>query len=88
MSNVPSADASLESRVLNLLASVAPDVDPASVRADLDFRDQFDFDSMALFNVAAAIHQSFGIDIPERDYRNLTSLAKCVAYLRGKLPQI
>jgi acyl carrier protein len=65
---------------------VAPDVDPASVRAEVDFRDQFDFDSMDVFNFAAAIHQTFGIDIPERDYRQLASVAKCVKYLRGKLP--
>jgi acyl carrier protein len=80
------ADASLDSRVLRLLASVAPDVDPATVRPDVDFRDQFDFDSMDVFNFAAALHQSFGIDIPERDYRQLAGLAKCVAYLQGRLP--
>jgi acyl carrier protein len=88
MTNAPtSTDTSLEARVLNLLVSVAPDVDPAAVHPDLDFRDQFDFDSMDLFNFATAIHQTFGIDIPERDYRNLVGLAKCAAYLRTKLPK-
>jgi acyl carrier protein len=80
-----SADASLESRILTLLVGVAPDIDPSAVRPELDFRDQFDFDSMDLFNFAAALHESFGIDIPERDYRNLMSLAKCAAYLGGKV---
>jgi acyl carrier protein len=79
------ADASLESRILTLLVGVAPDIDPGAVRPELDFRDQFDFDSMDLFNFAAALHESFGIDIPERDYRNLMSLAKCAAYLSGKV---
>lgn len=78
---------SLESRILTLLTGVAPDIDPGSVRADVDFRDQFDFDSMDVFNFASAIHQSFGIDIPERDYRSLSSLAKCEAYIRAKTPQ-
>jgi acyl carrier protein len=75
---------SLEQRILSLLVEVAPDIDPATVRADIDFRDQFDFDSMDLFNFAAAIHESFGIDIPEREYRNLAGLAKCAAWLRQK----
>lgn len=78
--------ASLESRILALLGEVAPDIDPASVRPECDFRDQFDFDSMDLFNFAASIHETFGIDIPERDYRQLASLAKCAAYVRRKLP--
>jgi len=82
-----SPGASLESRILALLVGVAPDIDPGAVRPELDFRDQFDFDSMDLFNFAAAIHTSFGVDIPERDYRNLMSLAKCVAYLRRNTPQ-
>src|SRR5581483_10843224 len=83
MTNEQTTDTALEARVLSLLASVAPDVDLATVRADIDFRDQFDFDSMDLFDFAAAIHASLGIDIPERDYRNLVGLAKCVAYLRA-----
>jgi len=76
---------SLEARILALLVEVAPDVDPAGVRPERDFRDQFDFDSMDLFNFATAIHGAFGIDIPERDYRQLASLAKCTAYLGTKL---
>jgi acyl carrier protein len=83
----PAAGTSLESRILALLVAIAPDVDPASVRAELDFRDQFDFDSMDLFNFAVSIHQSFGIDIPESEYRNLASLRKCAAYLQRKLPK-
>lgn len=85
--SAPAAVTPLESRVLALLLEIAPDVEPASVRPELDFRDQFDFDSMDLFNFAVSIHQSFGIDIPERDYRNLASLRKCAAYLEGKLPK-
>jgi acyl carrier protein len=77
--------ASFEERILDLLVGVAPDIDPAAVHPDLDFRDQFDFDSMDLFNFATAVHQSFGIDIPERDYRNLMGLAKCAAYLRQRV---
>lgn len=72
---------SLESWVLELLTQVAPDVDPAAVRPEVDFREQFDFDSMDVYNFAVAIHGALGIDVPERDYRELTSLARCVAYL-------
>jgi acyl carrier protein len=79
-------ETALEPRILELLTHVAPDVDPATVRPDVDFRDQFDFDSMDLFNFAAAVHQAFGIDIPEKDYRDLMSVAKCAAYVRRGRP--
>jgi acyl carrier protein len=75
----------LETQILALLTEVAPDVDPAAVRPELPFRDQFDFDSMDFFSFAIALHRHFGLDIPERDYRELASLEKCAAYVRGKL---
>lgn len=75
----------LKSRVLELLAGVAPDVDIQAVRPEVEFREQFDFDSMDVFNFAAALHAAFGLDIPERDYRQLLSLDRCVAYLQQHL---
>jgi acyl carrier protein len=78
--------ATLESQILALLTGIAPDVDPAAIRPELPFRDQFDFDSMDFFNFAIALSRDFGIDIPERDYRQLSSLEKCVAYVGKKLP--
>lgn len=75
----------LETRLRSLVSQVAPDVDPASIRADVEFRDQFDFDSMDLFNFAVAIHAALGVDVPERDYRELTSLGSATSYLLRSL---
>jgi acyl carrier protein len=82
---VTDSDAALRKRILDLLAGVAPDVDPATLRPEVEFREQFEFDSMDLFNFAAAVHQEFGIDIPEKDYRQLAALDRCTAYLRGRV---
>jgi len=79
-------DAALRMRVLELLTSVAPDIDTQALRPELEFREQFDFDSMDVFNFAAALHAEFGVDIPERDYRQLLGLDKCLDYLRRRLP--
>ena len=80
----PSAE-DIRARVLALLVGVAPDVDAAAVQPEVEFRDQFDFDSMDLFNFASAIHAAFGIDIPEKEYRELAGLARCVRYLDRRL---
>jgi acyl carrier protein len=76
--------ASLESRILALIVEIAPDIDPAAVDPDVELRAQFDFDSMDFLNLAVALHKTFGIDIPERDYRELASVARCASYLRER----
>jgi acyl carrier protein len=75
----------LARRVLELLTTIAPDVEAESVIPGIAFRDQFDFDSMDTLNFAIALHQEFGVDVPETDYANLASLDRCVAYLAGRL---
>ena len=77
--------AELARRVLSLVTGIAPDVDAATVIPGIDFRDQFDFDSMDTLNFAIALHRELGVDVPETDYAQLASLDKCVAYL---LPRI
>jgi acyl carrier protein len=78
--------AELAARVLALVTEIAPDVDPASVVPSVDFRDQFDFDSMDTLNFAIALHRELGVDVPETHYSHLASLDKCVEYLSEKLP--
>ncbi len=75
----------LRERLLDLLTGVAPDVARDSVEPGVDFRDQFDFDSMDTLNLAVAIHEALGVDVPETDYARLSSLDKCVAYLQPRL---
>jgi acyl carrier protein len=75
----------LAARVLALVTEIAPDVDPASVIAGVDFRDQFDFDSMDTLNFAIALHRDLGVEVPETDYSRLASLDKCVAYLADRI---
>ena len=77
--------AELARRVLSLVTGIAPDVDAATVIPGIDFRDQFDFDSMDTLNFAIALHRELGVDVPEAEYAQLASLEKCVAYL---LPRI
>ena len=70
--------------VIVALTGVAPDVEPDSVEPGVNFRDQFDFDSMDFLNFITALHKRFGIDIPEADYGELNNLDGCVAYIAGK----
>jgi len=77
--------AELQARVLALLTEIAPDVDPGSVIPAVNFRDQFDFDSMDTLNFAIALHRELGVDVPEAEYSRLANLDSCVEYLFGKM---
>jgi acyl carrier protein len=75
----------LARRVLELVTEIAPDVDAATVIPGIDFRDQFDFDSMDTLNFAIALHRELGIEVPETDYARLASLDKCLEYLAPRV---
>jgi len=75
----------LAHRVLDMVTAIAPDVDATTVIPGIDYRDQFDFDSMDTLNFAIALHRELGIEVPEADYARLASLDKCVAYLTERL---
>jgi acyl carrier protein len=75
----------LAAKLLSLVTGIAPDVDPATVIPGINFRDQFDFDSMDTLNFAIALHRELGVDVPEAEYSKLASLDKCVAYLSDKV---
>ena len=70
--------------VVAALTHVAPELNPASVRSDVNFRDQLDLDSMDLLNFVLALHDRLGVDIPEVDYPKLMTLDGAVAYLKTR----
>ncbi len=73
----------LRRAVIESLGEVAPDVDTDALDPAEAIRDQFEFDSMDRLNFATALHERFGIDIPERDYRELESVDSAVRYLES-----
>ncbi|MGE5625553.1 MAG: acyl carrier protein [Bacillota bacterium] len=74
------AESGIRVRVLAALAAVAPEVDPATLDPEVNFRDQMDFDSLDFLNFAIGLHKAFGADIPERDYPKLFNLNGCIRY--------
>lgn len=71
--------------VLEELGQIAPEVDPASIDPRVNLRDQLDIDSMDFLNFLIALDKRLHVDIPERDYGQLTTLDVCVDYLMGRL---
>lgn len=78
-------ESELRTRVVEVIKSVAPEVEEGELRADRPLRDQVDLDSMDWLNVLVAMHEKLKVDIPEADYRKLVTLDDIVGYLRDKL---
>lgn len=77
-------DTELAQLVKSALFKVAPDLEGEEIAAEKRFRDQFEVDSMDLLNFVIELHRVTGIDISERDYPKLETLAGCVRYLKEK----
>jgi acyl carrier protein len=73
----------LDRSVRQTLADIAPDIEAQTVDADSDFHDDLGLDSMDTLNLAIALQEATGVNIPERDYPQITSVARCVTYLRS-----
>jgi acyl carrier protein len=75
----------IHAAVMDTLKGIAPEVDAATLADDQPLRDQVDLDSMDWLNFLTGLHARLHVDIPESDYRRLTTLDRLVTYLAGKL---
>jgi acyl carrier protein len=70
----------LRNAILEVLAGIAPEVEPSSIAPEKLLREQVDLDSADWLNFLVALHGKLGIDIPDADVGKLTTLDKLVDY--------
>lgn len=70
--------------ILEVLASIAPEIEPDTIRTEQSLREQVDLDSMDFLNFMIGLHQRFQVEIPESDYEKLTTLDKIASYLAAR----
>ena len=71
--------------VTDALLEVAPDVDPAKLGPDMLLREDLELDSMDILNLVVALKEATGVEIPEQDYGELTTVATIASYLRPRV---
>lgn len=64
-----------------LLRRIAPEVDLDEVDPDAPLQESMDLDSMDFLNLVTALHETTGIDVPERDYPALGTVTGFIAYV-------
>lgn len=75
----------LRKTALEILQSIAPEVEPEGIQPGRPLRNQVDLDSMDWLNFLVALHERLEVEIPEADYARLVTLDDVVKYLSAKL---
>jgi acyl carrier protein len=75
----------IRAAVIDLLVSIAPDIDAATLRGDTSLREQVELDSVDVMSYVTGLSKRFALHIPERDYPQLFRLDACVRYLAQRL---
>ncbi len=75
----------IRERVIKTLSGIVPELDAATLKPAKSLRDQLDIDSMDFLNFLIALHQEFGVDVPEADAPRLGTIDACVGYLEQAL---
>ncbi len=71
--------------ILDLIHESVPDEDLSDVDPEIPLRDQLELDSVDFLNVVMELQMRYGIEIPEDDFIELTTLNRCAAYLAPRL---
>jgi acyl carrier protein len=77
--------AEVQDKVMEALATVAPEVGAASLKPDMPLRDQVDLDSMDFLRFVMELHRQLGVEVPESDYQKLATLTGVVDYVAAQL---
>ena len=72
--------------VESVIHSVAPEADLDRVSPAVDFREELEIDSVDFLVLVDELHERTGVEIPERDYPQLSTIDGCVAYLAARWP--
>ncbi len=75
----------MKSTLLGLLARIAPDAELEELALDDDIQEELEIDSFDFLNFLIAIDETYGVEIPERDYGQVRTLGAVIAYVQGRL---
>jgi acyl carrier protein len=71
----------LRARILEILHRVAPEAGLDEIGPNENLREALDIDSFDFLKIVVGIHEAFGVDVPESDYRRIATLKGMTEYL-------
>ena len=73
--------------LLSQLHRLAPEADLSTLYPHDDLREALQIDSFDFLNFLIALDQEVGVEIPEKDYGKVGTLAGLMDYLLARLPE-
>ncbi len=77
----------LQKKMYQLLKQVAPDSEPEKLQENDSIREVLGLDSFDALQFIVALDEHLGVDIPEKDYNQTTSLGLLLDYLEKRMKQ-
>jgi acyl carrier protein len=71
--------------VLEVLVQIAPETRGMEIDPDMNFRDQFDLDSLNFLDFMTVLDERLGMQTSELEYPKFSSLTGCVVQLQAQL---
>jgi acyl carrier protein len=75
----------LKATILQVLGQIAPEADLDALAPNENVRAALDIDSFDHLNFLVGLNEALGVEIPEADYGQLTTLADIIKYLAPRL---
>jgi acyl carrier protein len=73
----------VDTTVRTVLARIAPEADLDTLPPDADLQETLDLDSMDFLNFMIAVKEATGVEVPERDYPQVSTLRGCTEYVEA-----
>jgi len=78
----------IRAEILEVIAQIVPDEDLDNLKGDISIRDQIEFDSMDFLDVVMELRKRYGVEVPEDDYMELSTLDGSVDYLEPRMKDV
>jgi acyl carrier protein len=79
------SEGQIRAAILGGLSKIAPEADLDTLGPHEKVRDALDIDSFDFLNFLIGLHEELGVEIPEADYGQLTTLAEMIRYLMARV---
>ncbi|ETW95048.1 MAG: phosphopantetheine-binding protein [Candidatus Entotheonella factor] len=78
-------EAQLQETIFTIIRQIAPEADLSALSLDDDIRDALSIDSFDHLNILIGLNDAVGVDIPEADAGQLTTVETIIRYLATRV---
>ena len=78
----------IRATILEVIANILPNEDLSNLKGDVVIGDQIEMDSIDFLDMIMELRKRYGIEVPEDDYMELSTLDSSVDYLEPRMKHI